>query len=138
VHTETNRKLNKPSLRGIRVLSIDQDGPSARLVAALAEHAGGEAIVAASAEQALALIPQFEPRLIVLELTLPRMSGTLLARQLKADPATSHITLISTSAISRPDAQRIAFEAGCVAHIAKPVDVQTLLSTLVRSVGEES
>jgi CheY-like chemotaxis protein len=125
-------------LQGVRVLSVDDDLPSARLVAAIVEHEGAVARVATSAEEALEILPAFDPDVVVLDLVLPRMSGQWLARHIKADPARKDLILVSVSVIDPRDAAVIAREIGFNAHMSKPVDTRTFVSQLVGCLGGDA
>jgi CheY-like chemotaxis protein len=113
-----------------RILVVEDDPTTARLFAVTLRAAGFEVAVAADAETARVVVRWFHPRLIVLDLVLPVMSGLLLADLLGADPATEHIPLLAVSAFAENELARLARSAGCAALLAKPVDPDTLIETI--------
>jgi CheY-like chemotaxis protein len=127
-------KRGRPRLRlqDLPVLVVDDDPASAKLVSIVLRGEGSVTRIAESAEEALAILPTFHPRLIVLDLVLPLMSGLLFAQKLKADPETREIVIVAVTAFNGPEAERMAKDAGCALYIRKPIDpigLPKLLST---------
>jgi CheY-like chemotaxis protein len=119
-------------LRNLPVLVVDDDPASAKLVSIVLRAEGCVTRIAESAEEALAILPTFHPRLIVLDLVLPLMSGLLFAQKLKADPETRDIVIVAVTAFNGAAAERMARDAGCALYIRKPIDpiaLPKLLST---------
>ena len=117
-------------LGSIPVLIIEDEEASAKLIASTLETHGYETRIAASAEEAMVAMTSLPPRAIVLDLVLPRLSGLVLAEQLKQDPATRDIPIIATSRFSEEDAGHIARDAGCADYIRKPIDPDTFARLL--------
>lgn len=114
---------------------VEDDATNARLLAAMLKSEGADVRVVRDAQEALAALHESRPRLIVIDLILPRMSGLVLAKQLKTDPATRDIVLIAVSGITGPQTERLALESGCSAYLAKPIDIDALLATLRLHLG---
>jgi CheY-like chemotaxis protein len=121
-------------LVGLQVLVVENDAASAKLLAVVVEEAGCSVTVVESAEEALAIVRDLRPAIILVDLVLPLMSGLLLTELLKADPATRDTLLIAVSAVNGPTTERIALRAGCAAYVRKPIDplsfAQLLVATL--------
>jgi CheY-like chemotaxis protein len=109
-------------LAGLPVLIVQDEQITAKIIATSLGTFGCATKIAATAEEAIALLVPFAPRAIVLDLVLPQMSGLLLAEQLKQDPATRDIPIIATSVFSAQDAAQIAREAGCADYVRRPID----------------
>ncbi len=122
------------SLDGIRVLIVEDDPPSLKLLAALLKSEGCEVRSTRSAEEALEALSSFQPTVALIDLILPLASGLLLAERLKADPATSELLLIAVSAFNGAATERAAEAAGFSLYVKKPIDPDTfpllLLGTL--------
>jgi CheY-like chemotaxis protein len=108
------------------ILIIDDDAPSRLLATATLEDGGYEVETTGSAEEALALIAQRSPDLILMDIQLPGMDGLELTRRLKSDSATSHIPVVALTAHTMPLHERAALAAGCAAFLAKPVSPAVL------------
>ena len=87
-------------LRNVPVLVIDDDPASAKLLAVVLGSEGCEVQVAGSAEEALRTLTAFQPRVIIVDLILPLMSGLLFAQQLRAQPGARGTLLIAVSAFN--------------------------------------
>src|ERR1044071_9512962 len=94
------------------------------------EREGLRAVVAASGEKGLemALDRNNPPALILLDLMLPRMSGTELCRRLRREPATRRTPIIMLTARGS-EAERVAgLELGADDYVTKPFSVRELVA----------
>lgn len=107
------------------MLIVEDDGPSAKLLTIVLRGEGCAVRVMPSAEAALGALASFQPRVIVIDLVLPLMSGLLLAQTLKASPATKDILLVAVTAFNGSAAERMALDAGFAAYVQKPIDPLT-------------
>ncbi len=84
--------------------------------------AGYEVIGAADGEQALRVVHDRMPDLILLDMILPKMGGLNVLRLLKQDPVTTHIPVIVLSGLSQRNEQKLV-EAGAEAYWQKSESV---------------
>jgi CheY-like chemotaxis protein len=80
------------------------------------------------------------PRLIISDIGLPGEDGFALIRQLRAyetERGLSRIPALALTAFARVDDQRRALEAGFDAHVAKPVNTETLLTVIQKLIAVE-
>jgi len=120
-----------------RILVVDDNPTNLKLAADVLEWSGFQVSGAADAEQALELIGEAPPELILMDIGLPGMDGLTLARKLKADPATGHIPIVAMTAFAmKGDAQKV-FDAGCDGYISKPIDTRTFASQVSRCLVKE-
>ena len=75
--------------------------------------------------------------LILMDIQMPHMDGYEATKIIRAlnDPR-SRIPIIAMTANAFEEDRQRAFEAGMDAHIAKPIDVKILFSTLAQVLGE--
>ena len=117
---------------GAPILIVDDNASNTKLLAFLLTSKGYQVRTAASAVEALQVLEEFRPRLILMDIQLPGMDGLTLTRQLKADPRTSAIPIIAATAYAmKGDAER-AREAGCDGYITKPIDTRRLPAEIER------
>jgi CheY-like chemotaxis protein len=83
-----------------------------------------------TAELALQLIPEYRPRLILVDIYLPGMDGLQVIRKLKDDAATRDIPIIAVSSDDSAELNIRAFAAGCEDFFTKPLDINKVISTL--------
>jgi CheY-like chemotaxis protein len=115
----------RATLAGAQVLVVDVDPPSVKLMSVLLTAEGFDVRAAASAEEAQVVLRSLRPRLLILDLLLPLMSGLTFARQLKQDPQTRDLIILAVTAFNGPHAERLALEAGCAGYVRKPIDALT-------------
>ena len=115
-----------------RILIVDDNLVNQKLVRVLLEHEGHEVRTAADAEEALQVIPIFQPRLILMDIQLPGMDGLELTRRLKADPATRDTIVLAVTAYAMKGDEEKAAAAGCDGYVTKPIDTRTLGDLLAR------
>ena len=79
---------------------------------------------------ALAVAKSFQPKVVLLDIGIPGLSGYEVAQRLKETPETKHITLVAITGWGQPDDQRRSREAGFDYHLLKPVKPETLQQLL--------
>ena len=77
--------------RGERILIVDDNTVNLRLVSFLLHRSGYDVQTAADADEALAVLQVFTPKLILMDIQLPGIDGLELTRRLKADPVVLHV-----------------------------------------------
>ena len=104
------------------ILIVDDKLTNRKLLEALLRPEGYLTQCAADGAQALALIAQHAPDLILLDIIMPGMDGYQVATLLKADPATSGIPIIMITARIDRDSRLAGLTAGAEDFLTKPVD----------------
>ena len=104
------------------LLIVDDEPQVRKLLETLLQHEGYQTLTAGSGEEALQLVAQQPPDLILLDIMMPGMDGYEVASQLKGDEATAGIPIIMLSALSEPSARVNGLEAGAEEFISKPVE----------------
>ena len=113
-------------MSGAPILIVDDNASNTKLLAFLLTSKGYVVRTAANAEEALAVLGEFLPKLILMDIQLPGMDGLTLTRQLKADPRTSAIPIIAATAYAMKGDEQRARDAGCDGYITKPIDTRRL------------
>ncbi|HUG41348.1 MAG TPA: response regulator [Longimicrobiales bacterium] len=96
---------------------------------------GFDVLHASDGEEALALVRQHPPDLVILDLMMPKLNGIEVCQRLKQDPATSHIPVIALTARPRWEAGREARNAGCTAYLEKPLGPLAVLHAVEDLIG---
>jgi len=114
------------NMSGEPILIVDDNSTNMKLVRILLASEGYDVRTAADAEEALNVLKEFYPRLILMDVQLPGIDGLELTRRLKSDPATRDITILGLTAYAmKGDKERI-IAAGCDGYVPKPIDTRTL------------
>jgi PAS domain S-box-containing protein len=127
--TPQSARLREAVLRARRVLVVDDEPDARELVQVLLEDAGAVVETAASAEQAMGILPRFRPHVLVSDIGMPGEDGYSLMRRVK-DLAPSDgggIPSLALSAYTRGQDKNRAILAGFTMHLAKPVDPHDLV-----------
>jgi len=111
---------------GEPILIVDDNPTNLKLARVVLAAEGYEVRVAVDAEEALAMLDGFHPRLILMDLQLPGMDGLTLTRLLKEDPATSDVAILALTAYAMKGDEEKARQAGCDGYITKPIDTRGL------------
>lgn len=113
------------------ILVVDDNELNRRLLEFILMASSYPVRSAGNATEAIAAIAASVPRLILMDIQLPGMSGLDLTRQLRADPATRDVPIIAVTAYAMKGDQEKAIAAGCNAYVTKPID-KDLLRQLVQ------
>ena len=102
------------------ILIVEDEPDIQELIAYNVEKAGHEALRAASAEQALDVVREALPHLILIDWMLPGMSGIELARWLRGNRRTESIPLIMVTARGAEQDKLAGLETGADDYMTKP------------------
>jgi CheY-like chemotaxis protein len=117
--------------RAFRLLVVDDDPNIRRMIVAALRREGYEFMEAPNGREALDLMRQRQPDVVVLDLMMPVLSGWDVLQERERDPELRQIPVIVVSA-NRDPALVTAVDKGICAFLPKPFDIGAL-SALVRS-----
>ncbi|OLC53409.1 MAG: hypothetical protein AUH85_14295, partial [Chloroflexi bacterium 13_1_40CM_4_68_4] len=98
------------------------------MVSEVLQDAGYDVEVAADGEEALRLIEDTPPRLLILDIQMPRVDGPALARELRARLRDLPVIVMT----ARPHPEREADRCNAVASLGKPFDTDDLVRVVRR------
>jgi two-component system cell cycle response regulator DivK len=113
-----------------RILVVEDDRLSQKVLRQLLAARGYDVLQASGGWDAINRARHERPDLILMDLRLPDISGLDATRLLKMDDQTKNIPIIAVTAFATPSFEATAYENGCDAYIAKPIDIENLLGTL--------
>lgn len=119
-----------PTIAPLRVLVVDDSNDTAMTVALLLKHSGHEAAVLESGELALQQAPAFRPDVMFIDLTMPKVDGFTVARQLRQQPEFAETPLVAVSGYVDAEHRAQATAAGFTAFLPKPYALATLQATM--------
>lgn len=112
-----------------RILVVDDDRDSAESLAMLLCRSGAQVEIAYDGVAALSAAAWFEPRAVLLDITMPGLDGYRVARQLRQRPGFVPL-LVALTGWAHEEAKVRSRDAGFDHHIVKPVDYRVLESVL--------
>ena len=119
--------------RGLKVLVVDDNVDAAEILGEALEMFGYEVTVCHDGPQALQIAARMHPDVGILDIGLPVMDGTELARRLKQDPQHAGLRLIAATGYGQDRDRALTSEAGFEHHVVKPLS----LDELVRLIGRK-
>jgi CheY-like chemotaxis protein len=120
------------------VLVVDDDPFIRKLVATTLEDVSKfELYEAADGIEALQIAEREQPAIIFLDLDMPRLDGIDACRQLRANPATSDVTIVILTAAQGETMERRAEDAGADLFLTKPFSPLDLLRLVDGLGGQE-
>jgi CheY-like chemotaxis protein len=126
-----------PDLTGIRVLIVDDDAETRELLRAMVGQTGAETLMASSVAEAMLILDDGAPDLVVSDIGMPENDGYALIRNLRSRPAAAggRIPAVALTAYARVEDRRRSLLAGFQSHLAKPAEPSELLALIAALVG---
>ncbi len=122
----------------MKILVAEDNPLNMELVKDLLELDGHTVEAAEDGLKAIELARRLHPDVVLMDVQLPKLDGLEATRQLQADPATREIPVIALTASAMIEDRQRVLEAGCIGHIAKPIDTANLgreINALLRQRG---
>jgi signal transduction histidine kinase len=129
-----------PSLAGITILVVDDDADARQIMERILRDGGASVVTASSAGEALAILPQLQPNLLVSDIGMPGEDGYDLIKKVRALPrnAGGAIPAVALTAFVRSEDRQLVLRSGYQMHVAKPVEPSELLTVCASLVGRIS
>ncbi|HSK52108.1 MAG TPA: ATP-binding protein, partial [Clostridia bacterium] len=112
-----------------RILIIEDDPSSVRLLQAYLEESGYGVSVASDGERGLAMALADPPAAILLDVLLPKIDGWEVLRRLKSDPRVRDVPVVIVTVV---DERNVGLALGAVDYFVKPIERDALLARLER------
>ena len=107
-----------------RILIVDDNATNLKLASEVLEMEGHQIVSAIDAEQAMEILEDMVPDLILMDIALPGMDGLTLTRQLKCTARLSGVPIVALSAFAMRGDEARAMASGCDGYITKPIDTR--------------
>lgn len=118
-----------------RILIVDDERRNRDLLEVILKEEGYDLLMAASGEEAIRVVVEHSPDLILLDVMMPGMDGYQVTAWLKGNLGTRHIPVIMVSALDDRNSRMHGLGAGAQDFITKPVrraDVCASVRTFLR------
>jgi CheY-like chemotaxis protein len=136
-HTKTPAYEKSCILAGLKVLVVDDERDARELVKRVLTDCGALVSLAASATEALNLIQQALPDVLVSDIGMPEVDGYEFIRQVRAlqTEAGGQTPAIALTAFARSEDRTRSLLAGFLTHVSKPVEPAELVATIAAVSG---
>jgi CheY-like chemotaxis protein len=117
------------AMKSLRILVVEDNDDSRELYVLVLVRAGFEVKEAVDGEQALAMLNECDPDLLITDIQTPSMTGIDLIRRIRGDEKWSHLPIIAVSGFSRDQLAHAALH-GATRVLRKPFEPNRLLSAV--------
>ncbi len=132
--------MSDPTAHGLKILVVDDDADTRDLVCTILTRCGSEVKCSESAADAILAFEEWSPDLLVSDIGMPQEDGYGLikrVRQLKSKHAKQIPALALTAYVTDEDRSR-ALSAGLQMHLSKPIEPETLVSSIAAALSRGS
>ena len=130
---DTVASAEKPSttaLAGLSVLVVDDIEDARETLRILLQHLGAKVAVARNGREALVMVRDAGPDLVLCDLRMPEMDGFEFMRELQRATPPAHPPVVAVTAMASDTDRLRTLEAGFEAHINKPYDEAAILAAV--------
>lgn len=110
------------------ILIVDDSATNQVLLEAILQEEGFETVTAFCAKEAFEIIEKRSPRLILLDLLMPEVSGLEFLKRYKEFPDSSDVPVIVVSAVDSVENIEMSKQYGAIDYITKPIDIKQFVS----------
>ncbi|MFN7118969.1 MAG: response regulator transcription factor [Saprospiraceae bacterium] len=114
----------------IRVLLVDDEPNILTALEFLIQKEGFEVHKSINGEDALAMMEKYKPRIVVLDVMMPRMNGYDVAKRIRSNSAYDHTQIIFLTARGTQDDRFEGYGSGAEIYLTKPFDNEELVNTI--------
>ncbi len=118
------------------VLVVDDSLTVRKITSRLLEREGYKALTAKDGLDALQILSDVDPDVILLDIEMPRMDGFEFTRTIKADNRQSHIPIIMITSRTAEKHRNHAMELGVNEYVGKPYQDERLMALVVKYAGK--
>jgi signal transduction histidine kinase/ActR/RegA family two-component response regulator len=119
-----------------RILVVEDDAELAESLREILAIHGHTVCVAHNGETPLQRLRSLDPDVVLLDISLPDIDGYQVARKMREDTPRGDLIILAISGHGQQEDRRRSKEAGCDAHLVKPVPTNVLEGFLARGVGQ--
>jgi two-component system cell cycle response regulator DivK len=122
---------------GARILIAEDNEANLALVEYLLRAAGHETLSATDGAEAVSLVRQVPPDLVICDLQMPVLDGYAVLAQLREDPALRDVPVIALTAYSRRGDRTSVLVAGFDGYLSKPIDPEAFVAQIEKYLRPE-
>ncbi|HEX3146212.1 MAG TPA: ATP-binding protein [Pyrinomonadaceae bacterium] len=125
------------SLKGVRVLVVDDEIDTRDLLKTVLSKQGARVTTAASAAAALSLLSRVKPHVLISDVGMPGTDGYALMRRVRALPIErgGNIPAVALTAYAREQDRKRAIDAGYQIHLTKPIEITQLSASVAHLIN---
>jgi signal transduction histidine kinase len=119
-------------LKDIKVVAVDDNADARKLLKVILERSSAETVIVSSGQEALEAISDLHPDVLLCDLAMPEMDGyEVLENVRRREPELGWLPVIAFTAAARDEDRAATRLAGFQAHLAKPIEPEALVRTIL-------
>ncbi|AFY34556.1 ATP-binding protein [Calothrix sp. PCC 7507] len=126
-----------PLLLGVRVLVVDDEADSREFITTVLQECHAEVMAVGSVSEALQMIAEWKPDVLVGDIGMPEEDGYSLIRKVRSQPPEQggKIPAAALTAYARAEERMRAIQSGYQLHLPKPIEPAELATVVASLVG---
>ena len=113
-----------------RILLVDDEPTSPKLLSALLEKRGFETRSINDSRLALSTAQEFQPEVILLDISMPHVDGYEVARSIRREPHINETPIIAVTSLDHDEHKHQTAAAGIEHQLTKPCDIRKLVELI--------
>jgi DNA-binding NarL/FixJ family response regulator len=139
---QTSEFVSKKNARGVlsmplKILIVDDDLGTRLSISDYLELSGYSVITANDGQEALVMVEEYHPDLIVTDIVMPRMNGYELVRRVRQKAEFRLLPVILLTARTKTQERILGYQSGCDLYLPKPFELEELAAA-IRNLLERS
>ncbi|MGH1393871.1 MAG: response regulator transcription factor [Trichormus sp.] len=114
----------------LTILVVDDDLGTRLSISDYLELSGYSVITANDGQEALAMVEEYQPDLIVTDIVMPRMNGYELVRRVRQKPNFRLLPVILLTARTKTQERILGYQSGCDLYLPKPFELEELAAAI--------
>jgi diguanylate cyclase (GGDEF)-like protein len=124
------KSAQRPREAGLRILAVDDDPVSLKLLVTILEQDGHEVLTAANGREALAVALEKHPQMVITDWLMPEVDGIELCKYLRIMEEGKKLYILVLTGRTEEEGIVEAFDAGADDYIAKPFKKRLMLARI--------
>ncbi|RQW64305.1 CHASE domain-containing hybrid sensor histidine kinase/response regulator [Vibrio viridaestus] len=124
---------DRKRLTGLHILLVEDNAFNQEVAMSLLKAEGATVVLAVDGEESVEFVKSRQHfDLVLMDMQMPRMDGLTATRLIREDTQFDHLPIISMTANVSKEDEAACFNAGMNGHIAKPLDFEQVIDTILR------
>ena len=119
-----------------KILAVDDENDVLLIIKTALVSEGFEVKTASGGTDALAIAPEFQPDLVIVDMMMPEMTGFEVLKEIRAIPELKQIPVIMLTGVADKEKIREAINVGISYYIVKPFEFHDLISKVKLAISD--
>ncbi len=121
----------------LTILVVDDDAGTRLSISDYLEACGYSAVSAENGKDALGMVDEFQPHLLVTDITMPQMDGYELVKQVRLRPSLRLLPVVFLTGRTETQERVRGYQLGCDVYLSKPFELPEL-GAVIRNLLERA